>query len=945
MKTIHVPSLPEENTYKAQKMDSESVDYVERLFEAYRNNASQVSPAWKRYFDKLAGEETNGAARAPLRPSFRPRSVFNPPSVDGKSAAPTQLDAAQLQDRVDQLVRAYRARGHYLATLDPLGFQRVDQPDLSLSQFQLTESDLERPCSAAGIGGPTTQTLRQILDRLQKTYCRYIGVQFMHISDAVARNWLQERMERTKNTLPLSRDQQWRILKRLTEASVFEEFVRKKYVGSKTFSLEGAESLIPLLDLAIEKAADQGVAEVVMGMAHRGRLNVLANIIGKPPIEIFWEFEDSRPEMYFGRGDVKYHLGYSGDWKAANGRHVHLSLCFNPSHLEYVNTVALGRMRAKQDVQGDTERRQGMVILIHGDAAFAGEGIVQETLNLSQLDGYSVGGTMHVIVNNQIGFTTGAQQARSSQYASDVAKMLQIPIFHVNGEHPAAVAQVVDLAQDFRERFRRDVVVNMYCYRRWGHNESDEPSFTQPKLYQAIEKRESVRDGFLQHVLKWQDISREEADQLSEDRYASLERQIDQARDEDYTPEPQAYAGLWNGYLGGDEPATDEPDTGVAIKRSTKLIKALSDTPSDFNLHPKLQRAADQRAQMAAGERPLDWAAGEALALASLAVEGYPIRISGQDAQRGTFSQRHAVLHDCESGQEYHRFQHLTDEQASVEIVNSPLSEAGVLGFEYGYSLDRPGGLVAWEAQFGDFLNCAQAIIDQFISSAEDKWRRLSGVVMLLPHGFEGMGPEHSSARLERFLVLAAEDNIQIIYPTTPAQYFHALRRQTIRKWKKPLVVLTPKSLLRHPRVTSTLEELQEGTFERVIPDRLTKPKKVERILLCSGKIYYDLLAYREEHDRLDTAIVRVEQFYPIPMDPLKAALQPYADGLPVYWVQEEPENMGASYFWKARLGNRLFDRFPFGSISRVESASPATGSHASHKREQQELVEEAFDR
>ncbi|QDU94999.1 2-oxoglutarate dehydrogenase E1 component [Lignipirellula cremea] len=927
-------------------MHPQSVEYVERLFEAYRSDPSQVSPAWKRYFDDLThGAHTNGASAKAFRPTFRPASVFNPASGRNGADTATPSDSAQLQDRVDQLVRAYRARGHYSAKLDPLGFKRTDAPDLSLRKFQLSDGDLDRTCSAAEIGGPTTQSLRQIVDRMRKTYCRYIGVQFMHVSDSEARSWLQLRMESTENRIKLSHDQQWRILKRLTEASVFEEFVRKKYVGSKTFSLEGAESLIPLLDLAIDKASQQGVAEVVMGMAHRGRLNVLANIIGKPPLDIFWEFEDSRPDLHYGRGDVKYHLGYSGDWKSATGQKVHLSLCFNPSHLEFVNTVALGRVRAKQDQSGDTERRRGMSILIHGDAAFAGEGVVQETLNLSQLEGYSIGGTLHVIVNNQIGFTTSPTEARSTQYASDIAKMLQIPIFHVNGEHPAAVAQVVDLAMDFRERFRRDVVINMYCYRRWGHNESDEPSFTQPLLYGSIEKRESVREGFLKHLLKWESITREDADRLSQERHEKLEQQIAQARDEDYLPEPQAYAQLWKGFLGGEEPADDEPNTGVKREQAALLLNKLSDTPEDFHLHPKLERLVELRREMARDEKPLDWSAAEALALASLSVDGYPIRISGQDSQRGTFSQRHAVLHDVETGRPYNRFQHLSPNQASFEIVNSPLSEIGVLGFEYGYSLDRPRSLVAWEAQFGDFLNVAQAIVDQFISSAEDKWRRLSGLILLLPHGFEGMGPEHSSARLERFLVMAAEHNMQIMYPSTPAQYFHALRRQTLRKWRKPLVILTPKSLLRHPAVTSTLDEIESGGFQRVIADQETNPAEVERVLLCSGKIYYDLDAYRIKQERRDTAIVRIEQFYPVPEQALEEAMSVYADDTPVYWVQEEPENMGANYFWKARYGPRLLGRFPFGSISRVESASPATGSHASHKREQQELVEEAFER
>ncbi|MEX2299905.1 MAG: 2-oxoglutarate dehydrogenase E1 component, partial [Bryobacterales bacterium] len=727
------------------------------------------------------------------------------------------------------------------------------------------------------------------------------------------------------------------------DAVIFEEFIQKKYVGAKSFSLEGSESLIPLLDLAIEQAGVHDIREIVLGMAHRGRLNVLANIMGKSPQQIFREFEDVDPQFHDGRGDVKYHLGYSSDWRTTGGENIHLSLCFNPSHLEFVNPVAVGRMRAKQDRARDLDREHGLVILIHGDAAFAGEGIVQETLNMSELEGYRIGGTIHVIVNNQIGFTTTPEQGRSSVYASGLAKMLQIPIFHVNGEDPEAVAQVIRLAMDFRQTFKRDVVIDMYGYRRHGHNEGDEPAFTQPLLYRAIAQRKSVREGYLEHLLALDGVTREEADSIAEERRKHLDEELSVARSEDYVQRAQRYTGIWSGYRGGPESETEDVETGVIRERLEALLEKLSRTPEDFHPHKRLVQLLKQRHEMAEGERPLDWSAGEALAFATLLTEGLRVRLSGQDSERGTFSHRHAVLRDIENGGRYVMLAHLASGQAPFEVINSPLSENGVLGFEYGYSLDWPDALVCWEAQFGDFVNAAQVIIDQFLASAEDKWNRLSGLVLLLPHGFEGQGPEHSSARLERFLTLAAEDNIQVAYPTTPAQYFHLLRRQVVRPWRKPLVVMTPKSLLRHPRVVSSLEEFTFGQFQRVIADDLGKRKAIKRVLLCSGKIFYELHQAREERKRSDVAIVRVEQLYPLADKHLEETLKVYADGTPAFWVQEEPDNMGAWRFIRYHMGDSLFGRLPFSGISRPASASPATGSASSHKLEQQKIIDEAF--
>jgi 2-oxoglutarate dehydrogenase E1 component len=697
------------------------------------------------------------------------------------------------------------------------------------------------------------------------------------------------------------------------------------------------------LDLTIEKAGEQGIQEVVLGMAHRGRLNVLANIIGKSPQEIFREFADIDPKLHLGRGDVKYHMGYSGDWVTDAGQNVHLSLCFNPSHLEFVNPVALGRVRSKQDRTGDVKREHTLGLLIHGDAAFAGEGVVQETFNMSQLEGYRTGGTIHVVVNNQIGFVTSPQDARSSTYATDVAKMLQIPIFHINGEDPEAVATVVRLAMDFRQEFQRDVVIDMYCFRRRGHNEGDEPSFTHPLMYQAIEKRKPVREVYLNRLLELGEVTKAEADQIVREQTQRLEKELSVAKSQDYVFRNDAHAGIWKGYVGGREADVPDVPTGAPREYLADVLERLTKLPADFHPHRKIEKILGDRLAMARGEQPLDWAAGEALAYATLALEGHRIRLSGQDSTRGTFSHRHALLHDYTDGHTYMPLQHLSADQAPVEIYNSPLSEAGVLGFDYGYSLDCPEGLVLWEAQFGDFVNAAQVIIDQFIASAETKWRRLSGLVMLLPHGFEGAGPEHSSARLERFLTLAADCNIQIANPTTPAQFFHLLRKQVLRPWRKPLIVMTPKSLLRSPQASSTLEELATGHFQRVIPDSQPNRPNVEGVLLCSGKLYFELEKERKDLGRHDVAIVRMEEIYPLPMEQLKAAFAPYHDGTPVFWVQEEPENMGAWRFLLARLGQDLFDRLPFSGVCRRASSSPATGSHSSHKMEQKELLMQAF--
>ena len=926
--------------------------FVEGLYVEYLKSPTNVPELWRLWFESVV-PDGHVSQRASLDPTFSPPRVFEGKG-NGRSARPNHVQSmnagvttvAVQQERLAQLVRAFRERGHAIARLDPLGLPRPEPPELDPNYHGFKSEDFDRQFSAATVHGPDVLTLRQILERLRNTYCRSIGVEYMHIADAEVRDWLQERMESTENRTHLSHDWQIHILTKLTDAVKFEEFLQTKYLGAKIFSLKGSESLIPLLSLAIDRAADLGVDEIILGMAHRGRLNVLANIMGKSPRDIFREFEDRDPELYLGSGDVKYHLGHASDHHTFGGRRVHLSLCFNPSHLEFVNPVVLGRVRAKQDRAGHGAMRRKLPLLIHGDAALAGEGVVQESLNLAQLEAYSTGGTLHVVINNQIGFTTPPAQGRSSQYATGIARMLDIPVFHVNGEDPEAVAQTVSIAVDFRERFQRDVFIDMYGYRRHGHNEGDEPSFTQPLLYSAISRRKSVRDGYLEHLLALGEVTRGEADQIAVDRRKSLEEELQEARRSDFIKSLDAQDDIWMNYRGGPEDKSPEPETAIEGTRASALLQDLSQIPEGFHAHRKIQRLLEQRQEMARGERRLDWGAAESLAFASLVTQGTTVRLTGQDTERGTFGHRHSVLHDVETGERYVPLRHLSHDQARFDVSNSPLSEAGVLGFEYGYSLESPDVLVLWEAQFGDFCNAAQVIIDQFIVSAEDKWKQLSGITLLLPHGFEGMGPEHSSARIERWLLLAAEENIQICQPSTPAQFFHLLRRQAMRTWRKPLIVFTPKSLLRHPKATSAIDELTEGRFHRVLPDLVYQsvdPRSVRRVLLCSGKFYYTLEQRREELKRYDVALVRVEQFYPLPDEHLRAALDPFLDGTPVLWLQEEPENMGAWRHLRARFGNRLLARHPLSCIARAESASPATGSASSHRLEEEEALEKAF--
>ncbi len=843
------------------------------------------------------------------------------------------------QGAVVRLIYAYRDLGHFLAHLDPLSEVRARHPLLELSEFGLSEADLDRTFDTAPFLGLPRTTLRELLTALRETYCRTIGVEYMHIQDTRIRRWLQERMEPRRNRPNLSHEQKLRVLKELHYAELFERFLHTRYPGEKRFSLEGAETLIPLLEAIVENAPEAGVREIILGMAHRGRLNVLANIIRKPYDEIFAQFEKNYlPDSMDGDGDVKYHLGFSSDRTNSRGAPLHLSLSPNPSHLEAVYPVVEGRTRAKQTYFADTERKRGIPLVIHGDAAFAGQGLVAETLNLSQLAGYTTGGTIHVIVNNQIGFTTSPGDARSTTYCTDVGKMIQVPIFHVNAEDPEATVFVAQLALEFRQQFNRDVIVDMFCYRRHGHNEGDDPSFTQPVMYAKIRSRPSLTEVYTEHLIMTGDLTVDEADSIRSKFEEKLQKTLDTVRSgpAEY-PVMHGFEGHWKGLTSDYSHAPVV--TAVPTETLRRVSEGLLRVPEGFAVHPTVARVFKGWQQDLAEGKPIPWAFAELLAFGSLVLEKTPVRLSGQDSRRGTFSQRHSVLYDAVTGQPFCPLDHLGPEQAPFHVYDSLLSEAAVLGFEFGYAMDNPWTLVLWEAQFGDFANGAQVVIDQFIAASESKWQRDCGVVMLLPHGHEGQGPEHSSARLERYLQLCADDNMQVCYPSTPAQYFHLLRRQMRRSFRKPLVVMTPKSLLRNKAAVSPPGELVEGRFLEILDDAAADPARVHRVLLCSGKVYYDLLRLRNEDESGEVAVVRVEQFYPLHEEMLRNVLRRYRKAKEWAWVQEESQNNGGWFFVEPRLRAMGYS---LAYVGRDASASPATGSWKVHEREQQELVEAA---
>ncbi len=923
-------------------LSGDNAAYVDALYQSWQEDPQSVSADWARLFE---GASAGEAPVATPRPRAA-RSVFNPAGQGAPATQAQVLAAARRQTGVAQLINAYRVRGHREAHIDPLGFAIPEaHPELTLEFYQLQPSDLDATVAGRPLYGvPEFTTLRNIITRCRKAYCSGFGVEFMNIGDIHRKNWLQQRLETLQDSPVLTKEQGIQALRMLSDAENFERLLHNRFPGTKRFSVEGAETLVPLLDFLLCAAGRSGVDEVVLGMAHRGRLNVLANIFNKPVRQIVEEFEGGiQGPLAETSGDVKYHLGYSHLYRTSLGHEVTISLAFNPSHLEAVDPVVEGRVRARQDRRGDGAEDHVMPILIHGDAAFAGQGIVAETLNLSKLKGYRTGGTIHIIVNNQIGFTTSPKDARSTDYCTDVARMLQVPIFHVNGEDVEAVAAVARLAMEWRQTFHEDVVIDMYCYRKHGHNEGDEPSFTQPLIYEAIRRKPSPRAVYASKLVEtFGHVSQDEADRIDADSLARLE---DCLREDLPDPKVNSSArlsviGLWAPYVTGS--VHDEVDTRFDHGKLVSLLTAANTLPDGFVAHRKVQRLLVQRMAIVNGEEPVDWAVGEQAAYATLVSEGIRVRLSGQDSGRGTFSHRHAALTHIRTGEDYFPLDHLEEGQARFEVFNSILSEASVLGFEYGYGLEYPDAIVLWEAQFGDFANGAQIIVDNFIASGEQKWQRCSGVVMLLPHGYEGQGPEHSSARLERYLQSCAEDNIIVASCTTPANFYHLLRRQGRMAVRKPLVVMSPKSLLRHPECTSTLAELSGGRFQRVIPETdALATEKVRRVVFCAGKVYYELRAARRAREIADIAIVRVEQLYPFPADLIRETLSQYPADAEVMWCQEEPRNMGA---WP------MVDEWLYAAMGRMPryagrpvASAPATGFPAKHKAQQQKLIDDAL--
>ncbi len=919
--------------------------YVAQLYASYLQDPSSVDEEWRHYFSSLKDSDAKA-----LQDIKGPSWATQPASSKKKGMATDTKGAILDSIRAIMLIRAYRARGHMIAKLDPLGLtKQVSFPELDPRSYGFQEKDYDRPIFIDDVLGLSSATLREILTRLRQTYCGTIGIEFLHIQDPERKLWLQKRIEGENKDEPgfgvLTEDVAWekKLLKDLMVAENFEQFLHTKYPAAKRFGLDGAESFIPGLREALHKSSALGVEEVVIGMAHRGRLNVLANIMGKPYQAIFSEFQGQsyKPDQVQGSGDVKYHLGTSTD-RTFNGKKVHLSLTANPSHLEAVDPIVIGKVRVKQDQRGDTERSKVMGLLLHGDAAFSGQGIVAETFMLSLLQGYHTGGTFHVIINNQIGFTTSPEHARSSDHCSDLAMIVQAPIFHVNGDDPEAVVKVMRLAAEYRYLFKSDVVVDLVCYRRFGHNEADEPAFTQPLMYKAIANHPSICQVYTQKLIEDGAITQDEALTLQKTIKEDLQQNFQNSPS--YTSSKADWLdGRWQGFTVKKEKEISTV-TGVTKKTLVSIGTTVCQIPKNFHLHPKLVRSLAHRQEMVTSNRPVDWSMAEALAYGSILDEGYHVRLSGQDSGRGTFSQRHMILVDQETEEKYIPLNHLSKTQAPLEVWDSPLAEASILGFELGYSYAEPNALVMWEAQFGDFSNGAQVIIDQFLVSGEAKWLRMSGLVMLLPHGYEGQGPEHSSARLERYLQLCGEDNIQVVNCTTPANYFHALRRQIHRNYRKPLIVMTPKSLLRHKLATSPLKDFEKETyFQEVIPDSI---KEASRVILCSGKIYYDLLEKREEWKIKDIAIVRLEQLYPFPFETLVNILKPYKNA-DLIWCQEEPMNMGAWTFLDRRL-EAVLEKIKMRAsrplyIGRPEAASTATGLLSRHLFEQDLLIRQAL--
>ncbi|HRX90127.1 MAG TPA: 2-oxoglutarate dehydrogenase E1 component [Steroidobacteraceae bacterium] len=918
--------------------------YVEALYEQYLRDPNSVEPHWRSYFGKLRDRETREHVHSEVVAGIAERARQSRSSgvATGSPAATTE---SAKQGAVSRLIQIYANRGHLIAKLDPLGLMERERPRvLELGYFGLSQSDLNAEffTGARTNAVPPRMKLRDIIAQLEFIYCDSIGAEFAHVSNTEERLWLQDEYQSGRLTHQLSTDEQKNLLWQLTAADGLERYLHTKYVGQKRFSLEGGDALIPLLNDMIQRGGSEGLEECVIGMAHRGRLNVLVNVLGKSPSVLFSEFEGNYDTAHLqGSGDVKYHKGFSSDLRTPGGN-VHVALAFNPSHLEVVNPVVEGSVRARQERRGDALGERVLPVLIHGDAAFAGQGVVMETLQLSQARAFYTGGTVHVVVNNQVGFTmSDPKDARSTMYCSDVAKMLEAPIFHVNADDPEAVVYVARLALRYRQQFRKDVVIDLVCYRRHGHNEADEPAATQPVMYDVIRKHATARKLYAERLIAANAIAADEAEAL-----------IDQYRQglDDGRPQARASLGMignkftvdWSRYTGSDW--TEHIESGVELPRLKALGERIVSVPEGFELHPRVGQVMSNRAKMLAGELSLDWGCAETLAYASVLEEGYSIRLTGQDSGRGTFFHRHSVLHEQNTGAEYIPLQHIGERQPTFQVTDSVLSEEAVMGFEYGYSTTDPTALVIWEAQFGDFANGAQVIIDQFISSGEAKWGRLCGLVLLLPHGYEGQGPEHSSARLERFLQLCAENNMQVCVPSTPAQMFHMLRRQMLRSLRKPLIVMTPKSLLRHDLSVSSLEDLSHGKFATVIDEIDDLPADgVQRVVLSSGKVYFDLLKERRERKLKNVALVRIEQLYPFPAPEYASLLQKYRHARDIVWCQEEPQNQGAWYQIRHRLNEPMAGERDVLYAGRAPAAAPATGLAKIHTVEQRELISAAL--
>ncbi len=918
---------------------------VEAMYERYLEEPDKVPDGWREYFRSF-GDGPTEIAHGPIRQRLLARRQTGNGRTAVAATATSVAAATQKQAAVSRLIQVYSLRGHQIADLDPLGLMTRPMPGvLKLDYLGLDEADMETEFFTGGLAGTGNRRmkLRDILALLKRIYCGKIGTEVAHISKARERLWLRKRVEQGIVSNTYGNDKRRWLLEQLTAAEGIERYLHTRYVGQKRFSLEGGESLIPMLDELIQEGGKSGVNEFVIGMAHRGRINVLVNVLGKSPEELFEEFEGNvDPAEMKGSGDVKYHKGFSADMKT-EGSNVHIALAFNPSHLEIVNPVVEGSVRARQQRRGDTERQEVIPVLVHGDAAFSGQGVVTETFQMSQTNGFRTGGTIHIVVNNQIGFTTSRpSDARSTPYCSDVAKMIEAPVFHVNGDDPEAAIFVTRLALEYRQRFKKDVVIDLVCYRRHGHNEADEPSATQPVMYSRIRDHKSTRTLYAEKLVAAGVVEAAEATKLQDEYRDRLDRG---------EPVPKSSLGMigneftvdWSPYLAAD---WDEPvDTTLSPARVAELSEKITKIPPGLVLHGRVQRIMDERRRMAAAEIEMDWGFAETMAYAGLITEGYECRVVGQDSGRGTFFHRHAVLHNQANRDEYIPLQTINDKPSSFRIIDSLLSEEAVLGFEYGYATTDPKTLVIWEAQFGDFANGAQVVIDQFISSGEAKWGRLCGLALFLPHGYEGQGPEHSSARLERFLQLCAEHNIQVCVPSTPAQMFHMIRRQMLRHYRKPLIVLTPKSLLRHKMSVSPLEELSSGQFQLVVPEiEALDPAKVTRVVFCSGKVYYDLLEARQLHELSNVAIVRIEQLYPFPIEDYARAIETYPNATAVVWCQEEPQNQGAWYQIRHRLQEPLGDGKTLYYAGRPSAAAPASGIFKLHLIQQQALVEAALD-